>query len=87
MLIRKCVPIPQKSYNIIKSLKTPEEVEKYFPGFMAITNCTEQQIPIPEDKRRCEIYYLGKKKKHAVKNKLTVNNSNYIIRKLRYNKG
>ena len=37
-LIRKCVPIPQKTYNI-KRLKTPEEVEEYFPGFMAFVDC------------------------------------------------
>ena len=41
-LIRKCVPIPQKIYNITKRLKTPEEVEKYFPGFMTFIVSTEQ---------------------------------------------
>ena len=25
-----------------KEAKNPEEVEKYFPGFMAFTDCTEQ---------------------------------------------
>jgi hypothetical protein len=40
-LIRDCVPIPQKIYNITKRLRTPaEEVEKYFPGFLAFTDCT-----------------------------------------------
>ena len=39
-LIRQCVPIPQKIYNITKRLKTPEEVEKYFPGFLAFTDST-----------------------------------------------
>jgi hypothetical protein len=38
-LIRDCVPIPQKIYNKIKRLRTPEAVEKYFPGFMAFTDC------------------------------------------------
>ena len=33
-LIRQCIPIPQKIYNITKRLKTLEEVERYFPGFM-----------------------------------------------------
>ena len=33
-LIRECLPIPQKLYNITQRLKTKEEVEKYFPGFM-----------------------------------------------------
>jgi hypothetical protein len=40
-LIRKCVPIPQKLYNKTKRLKIPvQEVEKYFPGFLAFIDCT-----------------------------------------------
>ena len=54
-LIRQCVPIPQKTYNKTKRLKTPEDVEKYFPGFMAFTDCTEQQIPRPVDKQKGDI--------------------------------
>jgi hypothetical protein len=38
-LIRQCVPIPQKTYQITKRLKT-SEVEKYFPRFLAFTDCT-----------------------------------------------
>ncbi len=50
-LIRECIPIPQKTYQITKRLKTPDEIEKYFPGFLAFTDCTEQQqIPRPVDK-------------------------------------
>ena len=62
-LIRQCLPIPQKIYNITKRLKTPEEVEKYFPGFLAFIDSTEQQIPRPIDKKRRKIFYSGKKKK------------------------
>ena len=52
-LVRECVPIPQKVYPITKRLKTPvEEVEKYFPGFLAFIDCTEQQIPRPVDKEK-----------------------------------
>jgi hypothetical protein len=29
-LIRKCIPLPQKIYQITKRLRTPEEVEKCF---------------------------------------------------------
>ena len=44
-LIRKCIPIPQKIYPITKRLKTSlEEVEKYFPGFLAFIDATEQSI-------------------------------------------
>ncbi len=41
-LIRQCVPIPQKTCKKTKRLKTIEEVEKYFPGFLAFIDCTEQ---------------------------------------------
>ena len=40
-LIRKCIPIPQKIYNITKRFQTPEEVEQYFPGFLAFVDSTK----------------------------------------------
>ena len=39
-LIRKCVPIPQKIYTITKRLQTTDEVEQYFPGFLAFIDST-----------------------------------------------
>lgn len=87
-LIRQCLPIPQKIYSITKRLQTPEEVEKYFPGFMAFIDCTEQQIPIPAvDKDRRKMYYSGKKKRHTIKNQLMVNNHGYVIHKTKHKKG
>ena len=89
-LIRKCVPIPQKTYRITKRLQTPEEVEKYFPGFLAFIDTTEQQqIPRPVDKNKRKMYYSGKKKKRhtAVKNQIMVNNHGYIIHKATHEKG
>ena len=56
--------VPQKIYNITKRLRTVDEVEKYFPGFMAFIDCTEQQIPRPVDKKRRNAHYSGKKKRH-----------------------
>ncbi len=73
--------------NKTKRLKTPEAVEKYFPGFIAFTDCTEQQIPRPVDKERRKIFYSGKKKRHTVKNQITVNNRGYILHKVGYKKG
>jgi hypothetical protein len=87
LLIRKCVPIPQKIYHITKRLKTPEEVERYFPGFMAFIDCTEQQIPRPENRRRRKAYYSGKRKRHTVKTQLMVNNKGTIIHKTGHRKG
>ena len=87
-LIRKCIPIPQKIYNITKRFQTPEEVEQYFPGFLAFVDSTEQQIPRPVDNKRREAYYSGKKKKrHTVKNQFMVNNHGYILHKTDHKKG
>jgi len=62
-LIRNCLPIPQKLYNITKRLKTPYEVEQYFPDFLAFIDSTEQQIPRPTDKKRKTMFYSDKKKR------------------------
>ena len=42
-LIRICLPIPQKIYNITKRLKTLDDVEKYFPGFIAFVYATQNK--------------------------------------------
>ena len=86
-LIRQCLPIPQKIYNITKRLKTPQEVEQYFPGFLAFIDCTEQQIPRPKNKRKRRTHYSGKKKRHTVKTQIMVNNRGFIIHKLDHKKG
>src|SRR6478735_5424379 len=62
-LLMKCVPIPQKIYGITKRLKTSDEVEQYFSGFLAFIDTTEQRIPRSIDKNRKNIFYSGKKKK------------------------
>ncbi len=79
---------PQKTYSKTKRLKTLEAVEKYFPGFLlAFTDFTEQQIPRPVDEERRKMYYSGKKKRHTIKNQITVNNRGYILHKVGYKKG
>jgi hypothetical protein len=85
-LVRQCLPIPQKIYKITKRLKTLEEVEKYFPGFFAFIDSTEQQIPRPVDKEKRKMYLSGKKKIHTVKNQIMVNNRRLIIHKVENNK-
>jgi DDE superfamily endonuclease/Helix-turn-helix of DDE superfamily endonuclease len=86
-LIRNCLPIPQKIFNITKRLKTPEEVEQYFPGFLSFIDSTEQQIPRPKDRRKRKAYYSGKKKRHTVKTQLMVNHRGFIIHKTANKKG
>jgi len=41
-LIKECLPIPQKIYNISKNLKNLDRFEKYFPGFLVFIDSTEQ---------------------------------------------
>lgn len=87
LLVRKCVPIPQKIHRLTKRLRTLEDVEQYFPGFIAFVDCTEQQIPRPESKTRRKAYYSGKRKRHTVKTQLMVNNHGVIIHKTENKKG
>ncbi|MDN5867584.1 MAG: transposase [Candidatus Nitrosocosmicus sp.] len=83
-LIRSCLPIPQKLYNVTKRLKTREEVEQYFPGFMTFIDCTEQPIPRPKDRLRRRLYYSGKRKKHTVKNLYVANQKDLVIYKTKH---
>ena len=69
---------PQKVYNITKRSRTPEQVEKYFPGFLAFIDSTEQSIPRPADKNKRKIFYSGKKKRHTVKNQLTYSKQRWL---------
>jgi hypothetical protein len=86
-LIRNCLPIPQKLYNITKRLKTPHEVEQYFECFLSFIDSTEQQIPRPTDNKRKTMFYSGKKKRHTVKMQFMVNNHGIIIHKVNHKKG
>ena len=87
-LIRKCVSIPQKTYNITKRLKTPQRKSNNI--FLAllllqiVQNSKYQDLKIKKDAR---LYYSGKKKRHTVKNQLVVNNQGYIIHKSGHKKG
>ena len=72
-IVKSCIPLPQKLYNITRRLRTVQEVEIYFPGFKAFIDSTEQEIQRPKNKRKRKNYYSGKKKKHTVKTQLMVN--------------
>lgn len=77
-LIRECLLIPQKLYEVTKRLKIKEEVEKDFSDFMAFTDCSEQPIPRTKNKLRKRLYYSGRKKRHTVKNLYTTNHKGWI---------
>ena len=53
--------------------------KKYFPGFKAFIDSSEQEIPRPKNKRRRKSYYSGKKKKHTIKTQYMVNGEGTIL--------
>jgi hypothetical protein len=85
-LVKQCIPLPEKLYNLTRRLRTVEEVEKYFPEFKAFIDATEQEIQKPKDKMRKKYYYSGKKKRHTVKTQLMVNKKGEILHKSRHHK-
>lgn len=85
-LVKRCIPLPQKLYNITRRLRTIDEVKKYFPEFKAFIDITEQEIPRPKDKKKKRNYYSGKKKKHTVKTQLIVNKEGKILYKSNHHK-
>lgn len=77
----QCIPIPAKIYADLKKITNIQELQVFFPDFYAITDATEQQIPRPKDKLKRRTHYSGKKKKHTVKNQITINLKGEIIHK------
>ena len=86
-LVSRCLPIPQKIYNITKRFRTSEEVGQYFPGFLSFIDSTEQQIPRPKNNRKKKAYYSGKEKRYTVKTQIMVNHRGFIIHKSAKKKG
>ena len=86
-LVKECVPLPGKIYERAKRARTMEEVEEYFPGFTAIIDSFEQEIPRPKNKRRRKSFYSGKRKRHSVKTQLAVNRDGLIIHKTGHVRG
>lgn len=80
-LVREVLPLPKKQNDKVKRLQTVEEIEVMFPGFKAFLDATEQEIPRPKNKHKRKTHYSGKKKRHAVKTQLTVNQDGLIIHK------
>ncbi len=65
-MVRECVPIPQKVYNITKRLQTPEEVELLSRsyGFYRFYRTANSKTL---DKDRRKMYLFGQKEKTCCK--------------------
>jgi len=86
-LVRETLPLPGKIHKAAQRLGTLEEVEELFPGFKAFLDATEQEIPRPGNKRKRRTHYSGKKKRHTVKNQITVNAKGAIMHKAPHARG
>lgn len=86
-LVKDCIPIPEKVYGKARMATTPEEVEKYFPGFKAFIKATEQEIPRPKRKAKRVSHYSGKKKRHTVETQLTVDQDGLIVHRTNHARG
>ena len=86
-VVRECIPLPEKIHDQVKRLGTVEEVERFFPGFKAFVDSTEQEIPRPKDAKKRKTHYSGKKRKHTVKTQLTVNSKGLIVHRTNHARG
>ena len=86
-LVKECIPLPEKVYERAGRARTPEEVEEYFPGFMAFIDATEQEIPRPKNATKRKSHYSGKRKRHTVKTQLTVNEKGLILHRTNHARG
>jgi hypothetical protein len=86
-LVKKCIPLPDKLYNITRRLRSVQEIEEYFPDFKAFIDATEQEIQRPKNKKKRRNYYSGKKKRHTVKTQYMVNKEGKILNKSNHKKG
>jgi hypothetical protein len=86
-LVNESLPLPKKIYGRVRRLRTVEEIEELFPGFKALIDATEQEIPRPKVKEKRKTHYSGKKRRHTVKTQLTVNGEGLIVHKTRHARG
>lgn len=85
--VREVLPLPAKVYGKKRKLRTIEELEELFPGFKALIDATEQEIPRPKEKRKRKTHYSVKKRRHTVKTQLTVNANGLIVHRTGHARG
>jgi hypothetical protein len=86
-IVKESLLLLKKVYQKARKLRTIEEIEELFPGFRALIDSTEQEIPRPKGKGKRKTHYSGKKKRHTVKTQLTVNSSGLIVHRTNHARG
>lgn len=86
-VVKQCIPIPSKLYSDSKKISDITQLQEFFPDLIVITDGTEQPIPRPKNRIKRKTHYSGKKKKHTVKNQITINLKGEIIHKPAHSPG
>ena len=79
--VKQSILIPGKLYANSKKINDIIQLQEFFPDLIIMTDGTEQPIPRPKDHTKRKTHYSGKKKKHTVKNQITINLNGEIIHK------
>lgn len=79
--VKQSIPIPAKLYADSKKINDVTQLQEFFPELIVITDGTEQPIPRPKNKKKRKTHYSGKKKRHTIKNQITINLNGTIIHK------
>ena len=61
--IKQSITIHTKKYADSKKINSLQQLLKFFPELIAITDGTQQLIPRPKNKKKRETHYSGKKEK------------------------
>ncbi len=75
------MPIPSKFYADSKKINDIQQLHEFFPELIVMVHGTEQPIPRPKNRTKRKTHYSGKKKRHTVKNQITINLKGEIIHK------
>ncbi len=79
--VKQSIPIPSKFYADSKKINDIQQLHEFFPELIVITDGTEQPILRPKNRTKRKTHYSGKKKRHTVKNQITINLKGEIIHK------
>ena len=78
--MKQLLPIPSKRYADSQKINSLQSLREFFPELITITDGTEQLIPRPTGKHKKRLT-IQEKKKHTVKNQITINLNGEIIHK------
>ncbi len=79
--VRKSMPIPSKLSVDSKKINDIQQLHEFFPELIVMIHGAEQPIPRPKNRTKRKTHYSGKKKRHTVKNQITINLKGEIIHK------